>query len=71
MYGASTEDIHCAEYEIVILLHLKHVLKNKIKSSVISFFLNLSVYGLRQPTRDVKKDVKILNFKSDVTYALP
>ena len=28
-------------------------------------------HGLRQLTRDVKNDVRILNFRSDVTYALP
>ena len=28
-------------------------------------------HGLRQLTRDVKSDVGILNFRSDVTYALP
>ena len=28
-------------------------------------------HGLRQLTRDVKCEVRILNFRSDVTYALP
>ena len=26
-------------------------------------------YGLRQPIRDVKSDVRTLNFRSDVTFA--
>ena len=28
-------------------------------------------HGLRKLTRDVKSDVRILNFRSDVTYPLP
>ena len=28
-------------------------------------------HGLRQLTRDVKRDVRILNLRSDVTYSLP
>ena len=28
-------------------------------------------HGLRQLTRDVKGDVRIITFESDVTYALP
>ena len=28
-------------------------------------------HGLRQLTRDVKSDVRILNFRSDVTFVLP
>ena len=37
--------------------------------SILSGALKLClVHGLRQPTRDVKCDIKILNLRNDVTY---
>ena len=29
------------------------------------------VHGLRQLTHDIKSDIRILNFRNDVTYSLP